>query len=124
MRFSTGQIKTKNNGKPTVPRRAPKEARRRVIIPISPFILPGFLDLGMNSCSCPFLRLRKIVDQVASGSGSQYSCETICAPTTTKAMSTGPTMNPMIPMNGTPAKIPIIMMIGWTATLFAIMNGR
>jgi hypothetical protein len=56
--------------------------------------------------------------------GPQYSCDRICAPTTTQAMRTGPTMNPTMPMNGTPPKMPIIIMTGWTATRFPIITGR
>lgn len=36
----------------------------------------------------------------------------ILYPVTTRAMSTGPRINPTMPINGTPAKIPIIMTTG------------
>ena len=56
--------------------------------------------------------------------GAQNTCERIFAPITTSAMSTGPRMKPTIPMNGTPAKMPIIMMTGRTATRLPLMTGR
>jgi hypothetical protein len=48
----------------------------------------------------------------------------ILYPVTASATSTGPTMKPAIPINGTPAKIPIIIKTGGIATRFPNITGR
>jgi len=48
----------------------------------------------------------------------------ILNPVTTRVTSTGPMIKPTIPMKGTPARIPIIIITICTATLFPIIKGR
>ncbi len=56
--------------------------------------------------------------------GSLTTSASILDPVTASATSTGPIMKPTMPINGTPAKMPIIIMTGGIATRFPIITGR